>query len=181
MQHLVGHAEGFGKGGALIGDAEQVLVRDDDQRIDIALQLGNPGIGQTHAVTALEGEGLGDHTDRQDATFPGALGDDRRRTCAGAAAHAGGDEHHMRAIEVLGDQIGRFLSRGHPHFRVCAGAQAHGDTDTELNALIGTRKLQLLRVRIGHNKLDAFQSGLDHVVDGITPGAAHPEHHNSRL
>ena len=79
MQHLVGHAEGFGEGGALVGDAEQVLVGDDDQGVDVALQLGDAGVGQAHAVTALEVEGLGDHAHGQDAALAGALGDDRRR------------------------------------------------------------------------------------------------------
>jgi hypothetical protein len=38
-EHLIGHAEGVGEGRLLVGDAEQVLVRDDDQRVDEALQL----------------------------------------------------------------------------------------------------------------------------------------------
>jgi hypothetical protein len=53
VQHLVGHAEGFGEGGPLVGDPEQVLVRDDDQGVDVALQLADAGVGQAHAVAAL--------------------------------------------------------------------------------------------------------------------------------
>ena len=36
-QHVVSHGEGIGKGGLLVGDAEQILVRDDEQRIDVFL------------------------------------------------------------------------------------------------------------------------------------------------
>ena len=32
-------------------------------------------------------------------------GDDRRRAGAGAAAHAGGDEHHVRAGEMIADLV----------------------------------------------------------------------------
>jgi hypothetical protein len=118
--------QGFGEGGPLIGDAEQVLVGDDDQGVDVALQLGDPGVRQPHAVAALEGEGLGHHADRQDAALAGRLGDDRGSAGAGAAAHAGGDEDHVGAIEVLGDLQRRFFGRAHPDFRVGAGAEALG-------------------------------------------------------
>jgi hypothetical protein len=39
VQHVVGHLERLGEGRALIGQPEQVLVRDDDQRVDELLQL----------------------------------------------------------------------------------------------------------------------------------------------
>jgi hypothetical protein len=45
IQHLVGHAEGFGEGRLVVGDAEQVLVRNDDQRIDMLCSL-DAGIRQ---------------------------------------------------------------------------------------------------------------------------------------
>ena len=52
------------------------------------------------APLALEDEGLGDHGDGQRATVSRAMSrDDGRPAGAGAAAHAGGDEHHVRAFE----------------------------------------------------------------------------------
>ena len=53
IEHLVGHREGVGEGGLLVGDAEQVLVRDDDQRVDGLLQLGDAGFGDAHAALRL--------------------------------------------------------------------------------------------------------------------------------
>ncbi len=50
MQHVVGHLERVGERGALIGDAEQVLVRDDDQRIDVFLQFLDARFGEAHPV-----------------------------------------------------------------------------------------------------------------------------------
>ncbi len=69
MQHVVGHLEGLGEGRALIGDPEQILVRDDEQRVDEFLQLLDAGFGEAHAVRAFEVERLGDHADRQDAVL----------------------------------------------------------------------------------------------------------------
>ena len=67
IEHLVGHREGVGEGGLLVGDPEQVLVRDDDQRIDDLLQLVDAGFGDAHAALAFEVERLGDDADGQDA------------------------------------------------------------------------------------------------------------------
>src|SRR5437868_4791908 len=41
LEHLVGHFERFLEGRFRVGEAEQVLVGDDDQRIDVLLELGN--------------------------------------------------------------------------------------------------------------------------------------------
>ena len=54
------------------------------------------------------------------------LGDDRRRAGAGAAAHAGGDEHHVGAGERLGDARGVLERGGAADLRVGAGAEALG-------------------------------------------------------
>ena len=50
-------------------------------------------------------ERLGDDADGQRAQVAGDLGDDGRRAGAGAAAHAGGDEDHVRVLEGLGDLL----------------------------------------------------------------------------
>ena len=127
IEHLVGHGEGVGEGGLVVGDAEEVLVRDDDQRIDALLQLGDAGLGDAHAAQALELEGLGDDADGEDADLARGAGDDRRGAGAGAAAHAGGDEDHVRAVEMIGDLVDRLLGRGAADLRLRAGAETLGD------------------------------------------------------
>ena len=74
--------------GLFIGHAEQVLIWNDDQRVDIALQFLNPGLGRVHPVAALEMKRLGHHPDGKDTAFAASLGDHRRGAGAGAAAHA---------------------------------------------------------------------------------------------
>ena len=54
VKHLIRELEGFGERRALIGDAEKVLVRDDDQRVDVLAQLLPLRRAQRQA--ALEGE-----------------------------------------------------------------------------------------------------------------------------
>ena len=76
---VVGEREGLGEGRVLVGEPEQVLVRDDDQGVDHLLQDINAFLGLAHAFGAFELEGFGDHTDGQDTKLAGRLSDDRGR------------------------------------------------------------------------------------------------------
>ena len=126
IEHLVGHREGVGEGGLLVGDPEQVLVRDDDQRVDALLQLVDAGLGDAHAALALEVERLGDDADGEDAELARRAGDHRRGAGAGAAAHAGGDEHHVRAGQMIADLVDHLLGGGAADLRLRAGAETFG-------------------------------------------------------
>ena len=82
VQHVVGHLEGVGEGGFLVRDPEQVLIGNDDQGVGILLKVGEPGLGDLHAVNALELERLGHDADGEDAVLARQPGDDRcRRRC----------------------------------------------------------------------------------------------------
>ena len=89
-------------------------------------QFRDAGFGIAHAALALELERLGDDTDGENAKLTRGLGDDRRRSGAGTAAHAGGNEHHVRAGQVIADRIDRLFRRGAAHFGLRAGAKASG-------------------------------------------------------
>ena len=111
MQDVIGHVERIRKGRFFICDAEQVLVRDNDQRIDKLLQFLDTGFGDFHAPVTFELEGFCYHADRQNALFAGGSGDNR--CCAGActAAHTGCDEHHMSTVQMMLDFIQRLFCR----------------------------------------------------------------------
>ena len=175
MKHIVGHLERIGQGRALVCDAEQVLVRDDDQRIDIFLQFLDPGVGDAHPLHALEMKRLGHHANRQDPRFARDAGDDRRRAGAGAAAHAGGQEHHVGALHRFENVVDRLLGGGPADIRPGAGAEPAGDADTELDLARRGRQRQRLSVGVGGDELAPHHVRADHVVDGIPPGAADPD------
>ena len=181
IEHLVGHRESVGEGRLLVGDAEEVLVGDDDQRVDAGLELLYPGVGDALAPCPFELEGLGDDADGEDALLAGGAGDDRCRTGAGAAAHAGGDEHHVRAVQVVDQLVDRLLGGGAADLGLRAGAEALGDGDAHLHLALGLRRHEGLAVGVGDDELAAEQAGADHVVDGIAAGAAHAEHRDLRL
>ena len=133
IKHVIGHHEGFDERGSLGGNLEQVLVRDHDQRVHHRLHLGDTLLGEEHAPGTLELEWFGHHADRQNTQLTGNAGNNWRRSSAGAAAHSGGDEAHMAAVEVIHDLLDRLLGGRIPHLGLRSGAQAPGDPDAELD------------------------------------------------
>ena len=63
-----------------------------------------------------------------------------------------------------------------PDFRLGTGAETFSDVDAELNDPICLRHGQRLGIRVGDHEIDAVETGLDHVVDRIAPGATDAEH-----
>ena len=180
MQHLVGHAEGVGERRFLVGDAEQVLVRDDDQRVHDILQFLQSGVGKAHALHPFEMERFGHHADREDAAIPGRPRDHRCRAGSGAAAHAGGYEHHVAPVQMLGNLIDLFFSRRPADLRPRSGAKALGNIQTELDLPFAFGLGEGLRVRVRNNAHDSFDVGVEHVVDCVAAGAANAEDDDAR-
>ena len=73
IKHVIRHRERLGERGFFIGQTEQVLVRNDDQRIDHLLQRLDAVFGLLHALAALELERLGDDADSQNTQVRGRL------------------------------------------------------------------------------------------------------------
>ncbi len=68
---------------------KQILIGNDNERMDELLQLGDAALGHPHPAVAFQAEGLGHDADRQDARLAHGAGDDRGGAGAGAAAQAG--------------------------------------------------------------------------------------------
>ena len=104
-----------------------------------------------------------------------------RRPGAGAAAHAGGDEHHVGAGEMIADLVDDFLGRRRADVRLRTGAEALRDLRAHLDDALRLRHRQRLRVGVGDDEIDPLQPGGDHVVDGVAAGAADAENGDPRL
>src|SRR5690606_37222628 len=99
-------------------DPEEVLVGNDDQRVDMAVQLVDAFLGQLGATIALELEGLGDDAYGQNALLARRARHNRGSAGACAAAHACGDEHHVRAREMVIELVKTLLGRSAADFGV---------------------------------------------------------------
>ncbi len=140
-----------------------------------------PVVGRLHAALAFEVERLGDDADGEDALLARRAGDDRSCTRAGAAAHAGGDEAHMRVRQVIEDLVDALFRGGAADFRLRAGAEALGDMRAELDEPLGLRHGERLRVGVGDDEFDAAKTCRDHVVDGVAAAAADAEYGDAGL
>ena len=114
-----------------------------------------PALGRAHAPLALELERLGHDADGEDAFLARGAGDDRRSTCAGSAAHAGGDEGHVAAGEMRLDVGHGLFGGGGADVRLGACTEAFGDMGAHLDAALGARAQQRLGVGVGDDELDA--------------------------
>ena len=102
--------------------------------------------------------------------------DDRRRARARAAAHAGGDEDHVRAGEMIANFVLGLFGGGAADFRLRAGAEALGDLQAHLDDALGARGGERLRVGVGDEKSTPRKARHDHVVDGVAAAAADAAH-----
>ncbi len=172
QQHLVGRSERVEHADLAVGDRQQPVVGDDDERVDLVAQLVDAGLGRVGPPTALEAEGTGDHADRQGTQRTGDPGDDRRAAGARPPALAGGDEDHVRALEHLLDLLGVLLGRPAADLGVGAGAQPPGELAPDVELDVGITHQQRLRVGVDGDELDALEPDLDHAVDGVDTAAA---------
>jgi len=174
MQHLVRHVEGVAKCGALVGDAEQVLIGDDDQRVDELLQLLDAGPRPCAC-------GAAPRSGRAWSTTPTV-----RTPCSRAARAitgappvpvpppiAGGDDTHMGALELLDDLLQRFLGGGRGRPR--GATRRPRPWVTALPSWmrrVAERLGERLGLGVADDEFDALEIGADHVVDRIAAGAA---------
>ena len=87
----------------------------------------------------------------------------------------------MRAVQLLADRLDGLFRCSAPDVGLRAGAKAAGHLPAHLNDAPGLRTGERLGIGIGDDEVDAFEPGLDHVVDGIAAGAADPAYNNARL
>ena len=122
---------------------------------------------------ALELERLGDDADGQRADLLlGDLGDHRGRPGAGAAALAGGDEHHVGALQRLLDVVARLGRGAAADLGVRAGAEALGEVVADRKLDVGVAGLERLDVGVDRDELDALEARVDHPRNGVRAAAA---------
>ena len=84
----------------------------------------------------------------EDALLAHRAGDHGRGTGARAAAHAGGDEHHVAAGELVEDLVQRLLGGGAADLGPRAGTEPMRDGVAELDLAVGQPSRQGLGVRV---------------------------------
>jgi len=172
LKHVVSDLESVDHGDLLIGGQLQPLIGDDDQGVHLVAQLRNAPLRLLHAAHTLEAEGLGDHAYGEHTQFLGDVGYNGSRSRTGAAAHAGGDEHHIRVLQGLGDLRAVLLCGLAAHFGVRARPLAIGQLFADLDLIGCAGYGQRLLVRIHRDEIHALGPRLYHPVDHVVSAAA---------
>ena len=127
QQGVVGLGEGVDDFvvGIYLGEA---FVVDHEQGVDVLGHFLGAFDGLEHFLAAFEEEGYGDDAHGEDVAFLGHAGHNRAGAGAGAAAHAGGDEHHVGGVveEVLYG-LGVFLGEFLGYFGLASGSASGAD------------------------------------------------------
>ena len=155
-----------------VRDRQQPVVRDDDERVDLAAQPLDADLGLHDAAFALEPEWPGDHADRQRAERPRHVRHHRGTASAGAAALAGRDEDHVGPLEDLLDLFSVILCRPAADIGVGAGAKPPGELTADIELDVGVAHEQRLRVSVDRDELDALEPLFDHAIDGVDAATA---------
>ena len=172
LQNLVRDTERVDHRRIFRNDAGNLIVRDDDERIDVLSEVFEPLHRIVHALFALEVERLGDDSDGQNLQIARNLGDDGCGARTGAAAHACRDEQEVGILDCLGEDFLAFLGGRPADFRLCTRAEALRQSGTDLNLILRLGKEQDLLVRIDGYIACALNARLNHAVDRVVPRAA---------
>ncbi len=156
----------------------QAAIENDNERVDTFRQHGDALFRHPHAPRAFELERLRYHADRQDAHFACHFGHHRRRAGAGAAPHAGSEEHHIGALERVGNDGAFAQGVFATDDRVAARAEA---ALAQLYPFFDAGDGQRLRIRIGADEFERGQSGQRHMVDRVAAGTANTDDFDDRL
>jgi hypothetical protein len=154
VQHVVRRRVGLQQRHARAQHLGELLVRDDDERVDALRELLDAGLRDLLAL-ALELERPRHDRDGQHAHALRDVGDDRRRAGAGAAAHARGDEQHVGAGDELLDALAVLHRRVAADLRPRAAPRPARERRAELQLHARRRALERLRVGVRADEVDA--------------------------
>ncbi len=174
-QHVVGHEKGLPDGRALLGDFQQVLVRDRDQRVDFRAQPFDPLFGELHFALAFEIEGLRHHGDGERAHLARDVRHHRGGAGARPSAHARGDKDHVGTLQEVRHALLVLECRLLPDLRDAAGPEPARELRADREPGLRVGAVQRLLVRVDRHERDVFQTHGDHAIDGVASAAAHTD------
>ena len=174
-QHIVCDLKSVGKGDLLIGCMLEPLVWNDNERVDLGLEFIDARFRLRHAAAAFKAEGLRHNADGQNARLARDLGNDGRAARAGAAAHAGGDEDHIRVLQRLGDLVAALFGALAADLRIRACALTVRQLLADLDLIGSGGNIERLLICVDCDKIHAARTGAHHAVNNVVAAAANAD------
>jgi len=170
-EHIVGDAETLEETG-ILGDGKQLLIGNDDKSVDALQQLLHATLGLHHAALAFKTKGPGHHGHGKRSHLAGQRCNDRSGARTGSPAQACRNKDHVCAFKSFDDLLRVFEGGRASDIGIGAGAEPARQLNAELKLNRRIRDLEGLRVGIGDDELDPFDTCGNHAVDGVIAAAA---------
>jgi hypothetical protein len=171
-QDVVGLTERIDDADVAIGERQQPIIGDHDERVHLGPEVVDAGFGLGLSTPSLEAERPGHDADGQGSERASHPRDDRGSASAGTAALASGDEDHVSALQHLLDLLEVVLGRLLAHLGVGARAEAPGQLPPDVELDVRIAHQERLRIGVDGDELHALESDLDHAVHGVDATAA---------
>ena len=175
LEHFIRNAECIRHRGVLGNDLADLLVRNDDDGIDILLQIVDALDRIVHPALALKFKGLGHDGNRQDFFILCDLCNDGSGARSRSAAHSGGNEQKIRPLDVFCKLFLALLGSLSADLGFRARAQSLRALRADLDLLLRLVARKDLCVGIDGNIVGTRDPRLDHAVHGIVAGSAHTD------
>ena len=150
----VGGLERVDDANGAVGQFQQSVVRNDDQRVDFLAQVLDAERGGSGTLRTFEAERTGHHGDGQRALLVGRTCHDRAGTGSGATALTAGDEHHVGTPKRLFDIRLVVLGRLGSTLRVGTSTETTTGLIGKGNLDIRIRAQKILRIGIYRHKFN---------------------------
>ena len=102
LQNFIRHLEAFFEAHALACNIKELVIRNNDQSINVVSYLIETGHSISHTRSAFHGERLGHDTNRKDTLLLSGLSDNGSCTCSGSATHTTGNKDHICTLHGCG-------------------------------------------------------------------------------
>ena len=171
-QDVVRNLKGVRKRDLLGAGVFETVVGDDEETVHTSHQLADALLRLQRAAAALPRKRARHNADGEDAGVLRSLSHDRSRARAGAAAHTGGEKHHIGTFERLGDSVAALLGGALADVGIGARALAMRQLLADLDGLLRAGNGESLLIGIDRDELHALRITGRHAVDNIVAGAA---------
>ena len=171
-EHIIRNLKRVCQRDLLVSGIFQAVIRDNQQGVNLSEELPDTGVGLYHPAVSFELEGLRHDTDGQNSGFLGNIRHGRCSTRTGAAAHAGGNKHHVRVFQHSGNGIAALFGGPSADLRIRTRALTFRNFFTDLDLLVRIRNRQSLLIGVDRNELDTLGAVFHHAVDNIIAGSA---------
>ncbi|CAB4595447.1 unannotated protein [freshwater metagenome] len=171
-QDLVGDCEGFGRGDSPVGDVQQTVIGDNDERIDFAPQTSNSDVGLFATTACFKPERFCHDTNCECANGFCDSSNDRRTACSRSSTFTSCDKHEVSAGEALFDFLGVILRCVATDFGVSPSTKATGELSADVELDVSIAHEQRLSVGVDCDELNSANTCVNHSIHGVDSAAA---------